>query len=1458
MSRRPTDWAPLAGSDPVPGDPDEIERAARSLGDMAEEITRQTANLRKLATAEGWDADAGRTFAQSAGELSGELGKAEGRYRAAAGALRGYAPELRHAQSVADAALVEAKQAQATVAANRPPDQPPTGAPTPAQVTAERRRQDAYDDGVDALRAARRKLEDAVDHRDEHVGRATRTVRDAIDNDGLKDSWWDKAKNWVSEHADLIKAIAKIAELVATVLSTIALAISWIPVLNFLTPVLLGLAALASVVSFTCSLVLALAGEGSWAGVGLALLGAVPVLGRVAKGAMAARRLSKVVCKADPVDVAAGRVVLTQTDVELPGVLALVLSRTHLSSHRVGRWFGPSWASTLDQRLEVDEAGVYFAAEDGMLLTYPTPAGEDSVLPEEGPRWPLRPSEDGGYTITDPDRGHTLVFAPAGASPGAVLPLRAVLPLQAIIQRGGHRIDLDYDQGGTLTGIRHSGGYRIGVVTTGGRISALRLLGAGSGADADVVLIRYGYDERGQLSQVTNSSGVPLRFDYDSMGRLTGWRDRNDIAYSYSYDEAGRCVRTWGAGGYLNGAFAYDSENRVTVFTDSLGHATTYYFNELDQVVREVDPLGRATVSVWDRHDRLRSRTDPLGRSIRYSYDGAGNLIEIIRPDGHRTRAAYNQLRLPTAVTDPDGATWRHTYDERGNLTAVTHPPGATTTYTYDERGHLTAVTDALGHARRVQTDSAGLPTAVTNPLGASTQYARDAFGRVVAVTDPMGGVTRFGWTTEGKLAWRTLPDGATEYWTYDGEGNLVEHVDALGQVTRTEIGPFDLPTAETGPDGARLEFGYDTELRLVSVTNPQGLVWRYDYNPAGNLIQETDFNHRELHYVHDAAGQLIQRTNGAGQTTRFVRDPLGNVVEQHSGDAVTTFAYDPAGRMLRARNADAEVSFDRDPLGQVVAETCNGRTVTSAYDALGRCTHRRTPSGADSSWEYDADDQPVALHTAGRTLRFNHDPAGREVERHIGSGAVLTQSWDANHRLTSQTLATGTAGRLDRGRPAAAQEARLVQRRSYGYRPDGYVTTIEDHLTGARRFDLDSVGRVTAVHGAGWTERYAYDPAGNITEAAWPTPPQATASPDAEARGGREYAGTLIRRAGNIRYQHDLQGRVTQRQQKRLSAKPRTWHYHWDADDRLISVTTPDDQRWRYHYDPFGRRIAKQRLGTDGTSVAEQVDFVWDGVVLAEQTHITGPDDPGQTTVWEWEPGSFRPLTQTERDPLRDAPQEWIDQQFYAIITDLVGTPTEMVDPDGNLAWHSRGTLWGIIVGRNTDRPACPLRFPGQYFDPEAQLNYNYHRYYDSATGGYQVNDPIGLDGGIDTRGYVPNPTIWLDPLGLTPCGNNFAGNSFTSRQARREAMRRHGIPTSQQPASQIKAKAGYQYEYDLPQRGGTRRVAVTDQTTDRVAGHGPHWEAGTVKPPAEYGRDPLGRVRVRNEGKTKVEYGE
>jgi hypothetical protein len=84
---------------------------------------------------------------------------------------------------------------------------------------------------------------------------------------------------------------------------------------------------------------------------------------------------------------------------------------------------------------------------------------------------------------------------------------------------------------------------------------------------------------------------------------------------------------------------------------------------------------------------------------------------------------------------------------------------------------------------------------------------------------------------------------------------------------------------------------------------------------------------------------------------------------------------------------------------------------------------------------------------------------------------------------------------------------------------------------------------------------------------------------------------------------------------------------------------------------------------------------------------------------------------------------------------------------------------------------------------------------------------------------------------------------------------MRNAGIPTSQQPTRQLNTIAGRQLHYQLPRPGGgARKMVVTNQTTDRVAGHGKHWEAGAAKIPER--RDPLGRTRVDNQ-KAKVDYG-
>ncbi|PXY26049.1 type IV secretion protein Rhs [Prauserella coralliicola] len=1115
------------------------------------------------------------------------------------------------------------------------------------------------------------------------------------------------------------------------------------------------------------------------------------------------------VCENDPVDIASGEVVLGQTDVQLPGVLPLILKRTHISSYRAGRTFGPNWASTLDQRLEFDRDGVVFVAEDGMILTYPRPAVGERVLPHTGPQWPLEATGN-GFTVTPRGPGRVLHFATARS---------ATLALTAVVDRNGNRIEIVRDDTGGVTDIRHSGGYHIAVTTESGRATELRLRAPNT---ADVPLMRYGYDEQGLLTDVVNSSGRPLRFAYDGEGRLTQWTDRNGEWYRYLYDSEGRCIANQGSGGFLNGTFAYDRGSRTTRFTDALGHTTTYRLNERNNVTARTNPLGHTTTSEWDDHDRLLSRTDPLGRTTTYSYDADGNLTTITRADGSQAHAEYNELGQPTTVVDPDGATWRNEYDERGNLVAVTGPDGATRQHTYNEQGHLIRTVDEAGGTRTVRTNAAGLPLVVTDPMGAALQHIRDQFGRIAETIDPVGGRNRFNWSIEGKVLARTDAGGAIESWRYDGEGNNVEYVDALGQATRFQTTHFDLPKRQTLPDGSWVEFGYDANLRTTSVTTSSGLVWRYEYDGAGNLVEETDFDGRTLSYEYDAANQLTSRTNGAGEVTRFTYDVLGNVQRRDAEGSVSRFEFDPAGRLVRAANDDADVVIERDPAGRVVAETVNGRTISYGYDAAGRRTMRRTPTGSVATWRYDANHRPVELRTAGRTITFGYDPAGRETERIVDDTTVLAQSWEPGYRLAAQTISAVAPAPA----PAGGRAARVIQERKFHYRADGQVTAVDDRLTGTRRFDFDPVGRITGVAAARWRERYAYDALGNIVDAALP---------GADTSGPRRHTGTLVQEAGNVSYRYDAQGRLVSRQKKRLSRKPGTWRYSWNAEDRLVGVVTPDGTRWRYRYDPLGRRVAKERLDADG-AVAERIDFTWDGTVLAEQT---GSD--GSATAWDWAPGSFRPLTQIARSRASAAAQEWIDERFYSIVTDIAGTPTELVGSDGALAWHSAGSVWGDALTRVAGSAETPLRFPGQYHDPESGLNYNFQRHYDPETGRYVSNDPLGLAPAINPSGYVRNPTVWLDPWGLAAC-NTYHN---TRQEALDAAYDRAGIPRGTEPDAVWEVgndhnrygEQNYRHSEDLGTHGrymqfetenGSRVIA--EHTSDPNA-PGPHFHAGQPK---------------------------
>ncbi|MFJ1645774.1 putative T7SS-secreted protein [Streptomyces sp. NPDC088258] len=1034
----------------------------------------------------------------------------------------------------------------------------------------------------------------------------------------------------------------------------------------------------------------------------------------------------------DPVDLASGRMYLPQTDVALPGVLPLVFTRRTESGCAVGRFFGPSWTSTVDERLEIDPVGIVHVTDDGLLLTYPHPVpGAPTRALGGTSRNLLAREENGDYSVTDPDTGLIRHFAaPPGTEPGD----DGDAWLVQTGDRNGHIITVDRSDDGTPRALVHSAGHHLRVSTAEGRVTELALAGRAAD-DPPTPLMTYGYTD-GDLTAVTKPSGATLTFAYDERRRVTGWTDSNNSRYDYAYDDRDRVVAEGGEAGHFQLTLAYSEPepttgHRVTTLTTAAGHATHHLIDDRCQVLATTDPLGHTTRFTYDAHGNQLSRTDPLGRTTALTYDEDGRLAGVTHPDGSELRAVRDPWGRVTRLTGPDG-THHQEYDERGNRTAHTDQAGHTTRYAYDSGGRITSVTDALGNVTRVRCDPAGLPLDITDPLGGTTRYERDAAGRPVRVTDPLGAVTTLEWSVDGELARRTGPDGAAESWTYDGEGNRLTHTDPIGGTTRFAYTHFDLLTSRTGPDGARYEFTHDAELRLKRVTAPGGLTWSYTYDAAGRLISETDFDRRTVGYTVDPAGQLTAQVTPLGETVAYAHDPRGRVIRKDAAGRVTTYSYDRAGRMVQATGPDGELTYQYDRRGHVKTELADGRATTYAYDALGRRTRRTTPTGRHTAYAYDAAGRPTHLTSGDHRVAFTHDAAGRELERAFGDTLTLTSAWDEAGRLSTQRAVTG---------------GEVISARSYAYRADGHLTALDDTLRGAHRFGLDEAGRVTTVTAADWTETYAYDAAGNQTSASWPS-----SHPGHEATGPRAYTGTTITRAGAVRYEHDAAGRITLRQKTRLSRKPDTWRYEWDAEDRLTAVTTPDGTRWQYRYDPLGRRTAKQRLADDGRTVVEETRFTWDGTTLCEQTTTSAALPHPIALTWDHQ--GLRPLTQTERILAPDASQDAIDERFFAIATDLIGTPTELIDEAGTLAWHTRATLWGTTTWARTSSAYTPLRFPGQYYDPETGLHYNHHRHYDPETARYLTPDPLGLAPAPNPAAYVHNPLTWCDPLGLAPLG--------------------------------------------------------------------------------------------------------
>ncbi|MCU0122215.1 RHS repeat protein [Pseudomonas sp. B2M1-30] len=1013
-------------------------------------------------------------------------------------------------------------------------------------------------------------------------------------------------------------------------------------------------------------------------------------------------------CKnGDPVSMVTGEELLTLTDGELAGLLPFEWTRLYRSSAvEIDGRLGHGWSHSLSHHLQLDDEGVLWTDNENRQTRFPMPTEQRPAITNSLAQ----------AAIFLGDAPGELILTQAG-SKARFYHFRAGR-LITISDAYDNRLHISYDLVDRIQRIDNGAGRSLLLRYDNRHIVAVDYQQQRSeyndrGERQDPwltiqTLVTYCYNAQNQLVSSTNAVGETEHYRYNQQHVILERQLAGGASFFWEWEREGkhsRCVRHWASYSELETRYEWDDKGSVTVFNPD-GSEQIYVHDENARLVSETAPDGGETQKAYDDEGRLVAVKDPMGAITEYQYSAAGRLMAVIPPEDAPTR--YNYFNGQLIDVQRGKARWQYDRNRQGDITRQTDPQGHETHYSYDQQGRLLEIQHPDGSRHQLGWNNLGQLLEERLPDGGQRKYRYDALGRQITRQDETGAITQYQWDAVDRLIQITLPGGATRAFTYNPYGRVTAERDELGRVTRYEYADnLHLVSRRINPDGSQLRYRYDNAgLLLTGIENERGEHYKLDYYANGLIQQETGFDGRRTAYEYDLNGQLLKKTefgdDGSELVTEYQRDASGRLLVKTLADGEEIhYSYDALGRLVNVDDGHWPLAYEYDVQNRLITEHQGWGTTRYEYDNVGQLSHCRLPDGSKLDYRHQSGGRLNSIDLNGSRLTTHQFSAGREHKRQ--QGLLLSQyEYDEQGRLQAHNV--------------DQRDKNLFQRR-YAYDANGNLAGIDDSRKGNRSFHYDPLDRLISVRGA-TPESFAHDPAGNLL-----------GQNDLPVANLANVKGNRLLMQGDRHYDYDAYGNLTC--ERRGAGQKLVTEYRYDCQHRLIGVSLPGGSTATYKYDAFGRRIEKT---VDGHTT----EFLWQGERLIAES----ADNRYRSYIYE--PGSFRPLAMLDGEGPRKA------TPFYYQL-DHLGTPQELTDYSGEIMWSANYRAYGNLAALDVNEIDNPLRFQGQYFDTETGLHYNRHRYYNPGTGRFLTPDPIKLAGGLNSYQYVPNPTGWVDPLGLS-----------------------------------------------------------------------------------------------------------